>query len=57
MLAQRSLMAQALQVAGLPLAGTRYRGIDDARNMCPTASVQRVSIGPRPFSGGSCTSG
>nr|MBK7069866.1 exonuclease domain-containing protein [Deltaproteobacteria bacterium] len=26
-------MAQALRVAGLPLAGTHHRGIDDARNI------------------------
>jgi inhibitor of KinA sporulation pathway (predicted exonuclease) len=26
-------MAQALQLAGLPLEGTHHRGIDDARNI------------------------
>ncbi|VXD16618.1 Exonuclease RNase T and DNA polymerase III (fragment) [Planktothrix paucivesiculata PCC 9631] len=32
-LPKRYGMAQALQLAGIPLEGTHHRGIDDARNI------------------------
>lgn len=32
-LPKRYGMAEALQIAGLPLQGTHHRGIDDARNI------------------------